>query len=42
MYNSMSATQDDTAFFNRNGVLQLCRRGEQDVFVLVVVFKIPC
>lgn len=27
MYNSMSATPDDTAFFQRNGVLQLCRRG---------------
>mmetsp|Transcript_28614 Transcript_28614/g.43245 ORF Transcript_28614/g.43245 Transcript_28614/m.43245 type:complete len:229 (-) Transcript_28614:121-807(-) len=27
MYKSMSATQDDAAFFSRNGVLQLCRRG---------------
>jgi RNA polymerase II subunit A C-terminal domain phosphatase SSU72 len=27
MYNSLSVTADDTAFFQRNGVLQLCRRG---------------
>jgi RNA polymerase II subunit A C-terminal domain phosphatase SSU72 len=27
MYNSMSATPEDQAFFSRNGVLQLCRRG---------------
>jgi RNA polymerase II subunit A C-terminal domain phosphatase SSU72 len=27
MYNSLSATADDTVFFQRNGVLQLCRRG---------------
>lgn len=27
MFNSMSATPDDTAFFQRNGVLQLCKRG---------------
>ena len=27
MYNSLSATPEDTAFFQRNGVLQLCRRG---------------
>jgi len=27
MYKSMSATPDDAAFFIRNGVLQLCRRG---------------
>jgi len=27
MYQSMSATPDDEAYFTRNGVLQLCRRG---------------
>lgn len=27
MYNSMSATQEDLAFFMGNGVLGLCRRG---------------
>jgi len=27
MYNSLSATSDDEAYFNHNGVLQLCRRG---------------
>lgn len=27
MYNSMSATPEDEAFFIHNGVLQLCRRG---------------
>ncbi|KAL3926231.1 MAG: hypothetical protein SGARI_005674, partial [Bacillariaceae sp.] len=27
MYKSMSATPEDEAFFVRNGVLQLCRRG---------------
>lgn len=27
MYASMSSTPDDEAFFTRNGVLQLCRRG---------------
>ena len=27
MYKSLAATQDDAAFFVRNGVLQLCRRG---------------
>jgi hypothetical protein len=27
MYNSMSATPEDEAFFVHNGVLQLCRRG---------------
>lgn len=27
MFNSMAATPDDEAFFARNGVLQLCRRG---------------
>lgn len=27
MYNSMSATPEDTMFFQRNGVLALCRRG---------------
>ena len=27
MYNNLSATPEDEAFFIRNGVLQLCRRG---------------
>ena len=27
MYNSLSATYDDEAFFTHNGVLQLCKRG---------------
>jgi RNA polymerase II subunit A C-terminal domain phosphatase SSU72 len=27
MYNNLSATPEDEAFFVRNGVLQLCRRG---------------
>lgn len=27
MYRSLAATPDDAAFFVRNGVLQLCRRG---------------
>jgi len=27
MYNSLSATPDDAAYFERNGVLHLCRRG---------------
>jgi Ssu72-like protein len=27
MYKSMASTPDDQAFFARNGVLQLCRRG---------------
>ena len=27
MYKSMSATPDDAAYFSKNGVLQLCRRG---------------
>jgi len=35
MYNSMSATPEDTAFFDRNGVLQLCRRGKYVCFCLL-------
>lgn len=27
MYNSLAATQEDAAYFTRNGVLQLCNRG---------------
>jgi len=27
MYESLSATSEDEAYFLRNGVLQLCRRG---------------
>jgi hypothetical protein len=27
MYESLSATPEEEAFFSRNGVLQLCRRG---------------
>jgi RNA polymerase II subunit A C-terminal domain phosphatase SSU72 len=27
MYHSLAATPDDAAYFTRNGVLQLCRRG---------------
>jgi Ssu72-like protein len=27
MYRSMASTPEDQAFFARNGVLQLCRRG---------------
>jgi RNA polymerase II subunit A C-terminal domain phosphatase SSU72 len=27
MYNNLSATSEDAAFFTRNGVLALCKRG---------------
>lgn len=35
MYQNLAATRDDAAFFSRNGVLQLCRRG-------AAVKKAPC
>ena len=40
MYNSLSATYDDEAFFTHNGVLQLCKRGAAVKVRLILNFSV--